>query len=235
MFETENFYFFQGKERAGYQHLESWYYQTKEGADSRYGGPYETSEKAVLAAVGSLGGQKGGSVKTEAKASAARANGALGGRPKKAVAVLDGLVEAMEQEKKKHWQTCTGENCHGVYRGGMTMKPYPTADYVARVYTDKDLADFNFKILKDQAAELWDQRCAEYVAKNGDVGSCVLGAEIQVLYKAPRSRKARWIKFLDVPPSAAQGSCTWEASVKEVCAWLKAHGIEAQYHYGHMD
>ena len=100
-------------------------------------------------------------------------------------------------------------------------------------YREADLQQHIQDIL--DARKLWAQRCAEYVVKHGDVGTCVTGAGIAVDYLPPRRRKSVEKTILRVPDTAAQGSCTWEASVPEVIEFLRARGIEAHYKCGWMD
>jgi hypothetical protein len=109
----------------------------------------------------------------------------------------------------------------------MTDMPEPT------VYTDADLVKFHPAFM--EAMSLWSLRCAQYVAKHGDKGSCVIGAGIGVYYRGPRKRSYELKLVIDVPMTASQGSCTWEASVPEVIAFLKTRGIEAHHIYGRMD
>lgn len=74
-----------------------------------------------------------------------------------------------------------------------------------------------------EAMKMWEARCAEYVAKHGDQGSCVIGAAIVI-------GSVRYS-----PPTGAQGSLVWEDSVKDVLGFLREHGIDAYYDPGSMD
>lgn len=123
----------------------------------------------------------------------------------------------------------------GKFTGGIFMKPYPTADYELQVFKDKDFQDDTFKVLRDQAAEFWHDRCEAYVKEHGDQGTSVLGARLEVAYLGPRKRKIARKRFLKVPASATQGASTWEESVRDVLEFLRIHGIEATYNPGFMD
>ncbi len=58
--------------------------------------PATTSKNPAAVALGRLGGQVGGLVRSRAKAKAARANGRLGGRPKKATQAAATLQETQQ-------------------------------------------------------------------------------------------------------------------------------------------
>lgn len=104
------------------------------------------------------------------------------------------------------------------------------------VYRDADLNHGTpLRQALDEASDLWRRLCADFVAKHGDCGTCVLGAGISVPYKAPRSRTVRNLIVIGVPNTAAQGSTTWESSVREVIALLAARGVVARYEPGNMD
>jgi hypothetical protein len=86
----------------------------------------------------------------------------------------------------------------------------------------------------EEARKLWAERIAEYVKLHGDVGSCVLGAGITVSYLAKGKRKP--VRRLVIyPPTHVQGSCTWEASQKEIVQFLRDRGVDASFAYGNMD
>lgn len=99
-------------------------------------------------------------------------------------------------------------------------------------YNNSDIAKFS-DVIKC-ASEMWKEKAQEFHNKNGDVGTCVLGAGIEVHYLGKRCRKPRMLRIIDVP-SVAQGSITWEHSVDEIIKYLKDSGIEAIYNYGFMD
>jgi hypothetical protein len=102
------------------------------------------------------------------------------------------------------------------------------------VYKDKDLKEKAGII--SQARALWRLRCEEYVAKHGDVGSCVIGAGIEVDYLPPRCRHVRCKCIISADDvAAAQGSITWETSTDEVLKFLRDNGIEAYYNPGRMN
>jgi hypothetical protein len=103
-----------------------------------------------------------------------------------------------------------------------------------KTYTIKELDTMRGVI--DQAKEMWQKRCDEYIRRYGDNGTCVLGAGISVYYIPKRCRKAisgRIITQNDV--TNAQGSLVWEKSVDEVIGFLKTNGIECFYNPGNMD
>ena len=56
--------------------------------------PATTSKNPAAVALGRLGGQVGGLVRSRAKAKAARANGKLGGRPKKVTTTTQATAAA---------------------------------------------------------------------------------------------------------------------------------------------
>lgn len=105
-------------------------------------------------------------------------------------------------------------------------------DKDVRAYQDKDLD--KLQPLFQHAAELWLTKQIEYATERGDVGTCVLGAGIQVLYMAPRKRKATY-KVIIPAPGYRQGACTWEASKNEILELLSKFGVEASYNPGFMD
>jgi len=101
-------------------------------------------------------------------------------------------------------------------------------------YQDQDLAKLAPTI--EKARELWTRLCAETYARRGDIGSCVLGAGLQVRYAAPRKRSYSFKTIITASEvCCAQGSLVWEESVKEVIEFLKENGIEASYNPGYMD
>ena len=113
------------------------------------------------------------------------------------------------------------------------MKLYSSATEEVKVYQDCDLKD-NPAI--DCAKTLWRDRCQEYLDKNGDQGTCVLGAGISVHYLGPRCRRPSSKMIIEAcEVCRAQGSLVWEKSVDEVLAYLKSKGIEAWYSPGFMD
>jgi hypothetical protein len=99
-------------------------------------------------------------------------------------------------------------------------------------YNDVDIATFG-DIIK-QASEMWKEKTLEYYHKNGDVGTCVLGACIEVYYLGKRCRIPT-TRCIIGTPDVAQGSITWEHSVDEVIKYLKENGVEARYNCGFMD
>lgn len=73
-------------------------------------------------------------------------------------------------------------------------------------------------------SEKWTRLANEY----GDVGPCVLGAGFEFDLDGSR--------YFLPPMSMWQGSCSWEASVKEIKADLEAAGCtNIRYHWGTLD
>ena len=103
-----------------------------------------------------------------------------------------------------------------------------------KVYTDKDF-NKDFALTVADAMNLWAHQCAQEVARNGDHGTCVIGAGIGVWYKPARCRNERELRILDVPYTAGQGASTWESSVQQVINHLADKGIVAHYMTGRMD
>jgi hypothetical protein len=115
-----------------------------------------------------------------------------------------------------------------------TMLPYPGAGYQINAYQATDLPKLQDPI--DCAKTLWRDRCQTYLDKNGDMGTCVLGAGIVIDYLGPRCRTPRRKTIIAVSQVCnAQGSLVWEDSVKEVVEYLKSRGVEAHYAPGNMD
>lgn len=115
-------------------------------------------------------------------------------------------------------------------------KKYSDSVELVECYQEKDL-DGILPVV-EKARELWRQRCEEYVKQNGDVGTCVCGAGIVVPYLGKHKRYADEKKIISAVSVAgrAQGSCVWEASVKEVIQFLEASGVKgASYDCGYMD
>ena len=52
-------------------------------------------------------------------------------------------------------------------------------------YQDADLADPTFQSVCTNARTIWAERCKEYLANNGDIGSAVIGAGFSVWYPQP--------------------------------------------------
>lgn len=101
-------------------------------------------------------------------------------------------------------------------------------------YTQDDLS--RFQPIIEKAKALWRAKTREYVSKNGDVGSCVLGAGIYAYVLSPQSTEPKDIMIIRANEIAcAQGSITWEHSKDEVMEFLKQNGIETGYEWGFMD
>jgi hypothetical protein len=102
-----------------------------------------------------------------------------------------------------------------------------------RITQDADLLGNPFI---DCAKDLWRVQCQEYLDKNGDQGTCVLGAGIYVYHLAPNCRTPRPKTIIEVyEVCRAQGSLVWEDSVKEILEYLRQSGIDARYAAGNMD
>ena len=114
------------------------------------------------------------------------------------------------------------------------MLAYPGAGYQITAYQDADLVKFQNAI--DCAKTLWRDRCQAYLDKNGDQGTCVLGAGITIEYLPPRCRTPCANTIIEASEiCAAQGSLVWEDSIKEVLSYLEGRGVEARYNPGRMD
>lgn len=73
-------------------------------------------------------------------------------------------------------------------------------------------------------SEKWTRLANAY----GDIGSCVIGAGFEFDFEEKR--------YFLPPMSMWQGSCSWEASVKEIKADLEAIGCtDVVFHWGIMD
>lgn len=101
-----------------------------------------------------------------------------------------------------------------------------------KVYRPSDITP-GFVQAVAMAASRWATSAAEYVAKHGDQGTCVLGAGIGVMFLAKRKRVAE--ELVLIPAPGGQGSLTWEASVEEVLGVLRSRGVDAFYMPGWMD
>lgn len=103
------------------------------------------------------------------------------------------------------------------------------------VYTPAELAEFDGVI--DAVRDVWRSQIRDYVKKHGDMGTCVLGAGIAV-YWVPKGKRKIVHKMVisadDV--TCAQGSITWEHSVRAMIELLAEGGLEgAFYEPGNMD
>lgn len=104
-------------------------------------------------------------------------------------------------------------------------------------YQEKDLNTADILGTVQLAKAMWTRLCSDYVARNGDVGTCVLGAGIFVNYVAPRarSRSRKMLISASSVSGSAQGASVWEHSVKEVLQYLRDRGVQAEYFAGSMD
>jgi hypothetical protein len=100
-----------------------------------------------------------------------------------------------------------------------------------------DLAEF-IQAFTD-AQILWNQVTAEYVKENGDGGTCVLGAGIEIAYIPKQNKSLRGLKALKVchQPHCCQGSINWEGErLEQVMELLRRRGIKnPKYNPGWMD
>lgn len=87
------------------------------------------------------------------------------------------------------------------------------------------------------ARDMWAAAIKEQLEKEGDTGTCVLGASISISYLPPKARNRVDRELISVHQvCSAQGSITWERSVDQVIAYLKGAGIpSAYYNCGRMD
>lgn len=116
----------------------------------------------------------------------------------------------------------------------MFYNPYLKKD--VPVYTDETLASEDFKRVTAAARELWSKRCKEHYEKNGDVGSCVLGAGITVDYMPPRHRTpVRKMIISQHDVARAQGSINWESSQKEIVKYFEDRGFPVHFAWGNLD
>lgn len=112
-------------------------------------------------------------------------------------------------------------------------------EYEARhkVYRDADLQKPEFIAAIAEASELWKKECEDYLAKNGDQGSCVRGEGIKIRYLPPRKKKWKeetiiWpIKLLN----RVVGSVVWEYSAKKIVDFLQGKGVDAFFDPGSLD
>lgn len=88
----------------------------------------------------------------------------------------------------------------------------------------------------DEAREMWEKSAREYYDKNGDTGSCVIGAGIKIEVIPPRCRKPRAMMLISANEVArCQGSLHWEHNVQTVVNYLRDNGLNAFFDYGRMD
>lgn len=94
----------------------------------------------------------------------------------------------------------------------------------------------NFNEVINEARAMWEKSAREYYERNGDVGSCVLGAGICVDVVPPRCRKARSVMIISASSVArCQGSLHWEYNVGAVVDYLRSNGLDAYFDCGRMD
>ena len=105
-----------------------------------------------------------------------------------------------------------------------------------KTYKQAEIEAPDFVAIVETAKALWSEACAAYVAKNGDTGTCVLGAGIYCMVVPKGKRKPREHKIISaLSVTRAQGADVWESCRKPVLAFLRANGISCAYEYGFMD
>jgi hypothetical protein len=111
-----------------------------------------------------------------------------------------------------------------------------------KLYENREVTAYNAEDLNtkneiiNRAISIWHDKCKEFEIVNGDMGTCVLGAGIEVYFLYPRCRKPKQFMIISASQvTGCQGSIVWEKSVEEVVKFLKENGIEAQYNCGYMD
>lgn len=109
-------------------------------------------------------------------------------------------------------------------------------DYV-QVFEDKDMG--KIREISKEIEKFWNKITSEYVIKNGDGGTCVLGAGIEILHIPKKTKKLRKLKrkLIINQPTCCQGSLNWEGErLARVIALLKEQGIlNPRYNQGFMD
>ena len=84
--------------------------------------------------------------------------------------------------------------------------------------------------MEDTPKELWEisEKWRELANKEGDVGSCVLGAGFVFKYQK------KW--YFMFPRSKWQGSISWETHIETIRVDLEALGVtDLRYEWGNMD
>ena len=99
-------------------------------------------------------------------------------------------------------------------------------------YRPEELQESEIQELIKEASRLWQQRQSEYVLKNGEQGSCVIGAGFEVYVLYPKCRIPRVKKILR--PYGYQREFTWLDSHKEVEDLLRTK-LDCDYCCGSMD
>lgn len=131
--------------------------------------------------------------------------------------IVDIEKQMLETEKLRSW-VAEYESRHKVYREADLQKP----EFIAAVA---------------EASALWKKECEEFLAKNGDIGSCVRGEGINVRYLPPRKRK--WIEETIISPTVVMGRVTgsvvWEHSAPKIVAFLQEKGVDAFFNAGVID
>jgi hypothetical protein len=116
----------------------------------------------------------------------------------------------------------------------LQMKTANNGTAEVECYQDADLSEPVFKATCDAAEALWQQRCQEYLAANGQKGSSVIGAGFTIWYLPPRARKPQH-KMILHSPLGLQGSLVWEETKDEIGQVFQTAGIDVHYEWGSMD
>lgn len=91
-----------------------------------------------------------------------------------------------------------------------------------------------------KAKAMWKKGCEDEYKLKGDWGSCVLGAGIIPSDLTEKQWDHGWVdsKLYIISShevTNAQGSCVWEANVKEVVQFMNDNGVKCEYHPGRLD
>jgi hypothetical protein len=95
-----------------------------------------------------------------------------------------------------------------------------------------------------EAKRMWRKSCEKFLAKEGDIGGCTLGAGI--VRKGARLERgcrccgplpANDCDYLIQPSEVirAQGELVWGSGVQKVVDFLNAHGVACYYLCGNAD
>ena len=119
---------------------------------------------------------------------------------------------------------------------GFDFSDTPKDDYVQVLEkNDMQVLEPLFK----EASDLWYSLTKDYVAVNGDGGSCVIGAGIEVPYIDKKTPKLKGLKAVKVisQPRCCLGSINWEGerlqAVKDFL--ISKNIINTRYNSGWMD
>ena len=96
-------------------------------------------------------------------------------------------------------------------------------------YEQSDLESGSVVELLQNAEEMWNDACRDYVDEHGDKGATVSRAGIAVWFVEPRCRKPKIKIILNTGRLCCQGSSVYEDTVKPILKHLKSKGIDAFY------